>query len=324
LKSPLWGKIVLIIALAVAFYFVMVLLSDVREVQNAFREFQWAYLLPVIALVLLNYFVRAERWHSYLNRINLALPRKKSYWLFLSGLSMSITPWKAGEALKALLLKIEKAAPLERGFALVFAERMSDLTGMILLIAIGSFAIAYGLLSFAIIVLLVAVIILIVSSERLSRRIVSWMKSKKRLQRFGALLQTVLKDARQLLTGRNLLQGTGYAAIAWAAECVAFFLILIGCGVEIGLLECIFIYAFSSVIGAISMLPGGMGTTEATMLGLLIALSVSASVASFAVILTRIFTLWFAVVIGLIFLVIYSRHCKNMGKGSLFGQPLAS
>ena len=41
-----------------------------------------------------------------------------------------------------------------------------------------------------------------------------------------------------------------------------------GISAGIGLVECVFIYTFASVVGAISMLPGGMGTAEATMAGL--------------------------------------------------------
>lgn len=295
------------VAVAVAFYFVLVVISDFDEVGKAAGHFQWLYVLPVLLLVIGNYMVRSERWHSYLNKVGLGLPRKKSYWLFLSGLSMSITPAKAGEAVKALLLKIEKGAPIERGVAIVFAERMSDLTGMILLIGIGSFALAYGYVSFAVVILTVAVVLFALGSEKVSNGIVGFLRKRKRLMRLGDVLNGALKDARQLLTGRNLVEGTILGAIAWAAECIAFYLIARGCSMDVSILEAVFIYAFSSVIGAVSMLPGGMGTTEATMVGLLVALDVSASTASFAVILVRACTLWFAVLVGIVAMFAYTR-----------------
>ena len=120
------------------------------------------------------------------------------------------------------------------------------------------------------------------------------------------MLDGALKDARQLLTGRNLVEGTVFGAVAWAAECIAFYLVLRGCSIELSLLEAVFIYAFSSVVGALSMLPGGMGTTEATMVGLLVLLNVSAPSVSFAVIVTRVCTLWFAVAVGIIFMLAYT------------------
>lgn len=298
----------LIIAAAMAFYLAMIMLTDVDEFVKASEEFKWIYIAPVIALVVANYVIRSERWHFYLKTIGLGLPRRRSYWLFLSGLSMSVTPGKIGEALKAVLLKMERDAPLERGVGIVFVERMVDIIGMAVLIAIGAIALPYGLLSFAAIVVVLALIIVIVASEGLSGRVVSWMKSGRRLSRIGGLLEAPLKDSRQLLTGRSLIIGATLSAIAWACESVAFFLILTGISAGIGLLECVFIYAFASVVGAISMLPGGMGTTEATMVGLLLAQGAVASVTSFAVILTRVSTLWFAVALGVCFLALYTRR----------------
>jgi len=303
-----WRRILLIMALAMVFYFCMIVLSDLDDVIEAARQFNWLYILPVIGLVVGNYLLRSERWHQYLRSIGLELPRKKSYWLFVSGLSMSITPLKAGEAVKSVLLKMENDSPLERGVAVVFSERMSDIIGMILLIAIGSIALSYGLLSFVIIVVIVSVILLIIQMERLRVRLTDWLRTMKRLARLGGVIDNACRDAKCMLSGRMLLLGTVLSVIAWAAECIAFFLIVAGSSAQISLLECTFIYAFSSVVGAVSMLPGGMGTTEATMVGLLAMLSVSVSAASFAVILTRVSTLWFAVAIGMLFLAIYARR----------------
>ena len=311
MKTMNLRRILAVTAIALVFYFVIIILSDIDEVSNAFRSFEWVYLVPVLLLVLMNYLVRAERWHSYLNCVSLGMPRVRSYWLFIAGLSMSITPAKAGEALKALLLRMEKGAPLERGIAVVFAERMTDLTGMLFLVGIGFIVFPYGLLPFALVVGTVAAILVVLSIPRISGRFVSSMKSRRLLRRFGAMAERALADARSLLAGRNLVKGTSLGFVAWGAECVAFYLILMACSSDVGLLECIFVYSFASVVGAISMMPGGMGTTEATMIGLLLMLSVSASTASFAVILVRVCTLWFAVGLGVAALLPYTRRTER-------------
>jgi uncharacterized protein (TIRG00374 family) len=301
-------KAVAITAVAMVFYFVLVVLSDVEEVGNAFQSFEWIYLAPTLVLVVLNYLVRAERWHSFLGRIDLSLPRKRSYQLFMAGLSMSITPAKAGEAMKALFLRIEKESPLERGIAVVFAERMTDLTGIMFLVGIGFIAFPYGLLSFVAVLALVILVLVVLATPGLSHRLVGWLKSKRLFNRIGVMAESGLHDARSLLAGRSLVKGTVLGLVAWSAECVAFYCILVGCSLDIAILEAVFVYSFASVVGAVSLMPGGMGTTEATMIGLLVLLSASAPMASFVVILTRVCTLWFAVGLGLIFLVYYSKR----------------
>lgn len=306
-------RVMVVIALAMVFYFVLVILSDADEVGAAFAGFEWTYLPPVILLVLLNYVIRAERWHSYLRTIGLALPRPRSYRLFLAGLSMSITPAKAGEAMKALFLKAEKDAPLERGVAVVFAERMSDMIGMVILIGAGSFAIAYGTISFAIVVVILCLMLVMLSKPRFTEWVVIRLRRGRIMSKISRVIETAAHDARILLTGRRLAEGSALSVIAWLAECLAFYLILLGVSAEISLLECVFIYSFSSVIGAVSMMPGGMGTTEATMMALLVLLSVAAPAASFAVILTRVSTLWLAVAIGLVFLMLFTRNARREG-----------
>jgi uncharacterized protein (TIRG00374 family) len=64
-------------------------------------------------------------------------------------------------------------------------------------------------------------------------------------------------------------------------------------------LSCVFIFAFAMMVGAISVLPGGLGSTEATMVGLLATQHVPADVAVVATALVRVTTLWFAVALGL-------------------------
>ena len=71
-----------------------------------------------------------------------------------------------------------------------------------------------------------------------------------------------------------------------------------------------FAYSASTIAGALAMMPGGLGVTEAGMTGLIQALSggaIEATAASAATILTRLATLWWAVVVGAIALAILRR-----------------
>ena len=54
-------------------------------------------------------------------------------------------------------------------------------------------------------------------------------------------------------------------------------------------------------MGSLSFLPGGLGGTEATIIWLLGSLDMPGAVAAAVAMLVRLFTLWLAVVIGLVF-----------------------
>jgi len=316
LNAPSLRYVVVAVAAGMAIYLLMIVLSDADEFASASREFDWLYVVPVIALVTANYLMRAERWHRYLEKIGLRMHRRPSYGIFLAGLAMSVTPGKVGEALKGVLLKLEKNAPIERGVGLVFVERISDVIGVVCLIAIGVIAFPYAVLSISVVAIAVASIIAVVTSDRLAKWLTDGLKRRRKLRRIGEMLALPLSDTRILLKGTRLAEGTAFSVAAWACEATAFFLILRGISADITLLEAVFVYSFSSVVGAISMLPGGMGTTEATMIGLLLVVGVSSPVASFAVILTRVCTLWYAVAVGIVFMTLFRRsHRESEGGG---------
>jgi uncharacterized protein (TIRG00374 family) len=97
---------------------------------------------------------------------------------------------------------------------------------------------------------------------------------------------------------------------AWACECVGFALIIAafpGTDVPIGLAT--LIYAVTTIAGALSFLPGGLLVTEATMTLFLVEASrgVDQPTAVAATILTRLATLWVAVVLGLLALTALRR-----------------
>jgi uncharacterized protein (TIRG00374 family) len=72
----------------------------------------------------------------------------------------------------------------------------------------------------------------------------------------------------------------------------------------------VFAYAASTIAGALALMPGGLGVTEAGMTGLIQTLSfgaIGAASATTATMLTRLATLWWAVVVGAVALAILRR-----------------
>ena len=59
------------------------------------------------------------------------------------------------------------------------------------------------------------------------------------------------------------------------------------------------VYAIAMIVGALSFLPGGLGSTEAVMMLLLLSVGVENSAAVSATLICRVTTLWFAVALGL-------------------------
>jgi uncharacterized protein (TIRG00374 family) len=116
---------------------------------------------------------------------------------------------------------------------------------------------------------------------------------------FGAARGVVRKTSR-LLDPRIFAVTSAMGVIGWLCEAFALHWLLIDLGADITLQQSIFVFAFAMLVGAVSMLPGGLGGTEATMFALLTLLNVPADTALAATMIIRLTTLWFAVGLGFV------------------------
>src|SRR5262249_42945745 len=98
---------------------------------------------------------------------------------------------------------------------------------------------------------------------------------------------------------------------AWMCECVGFWLVLRGFpGTDVPLGLATLIYAATTIAGALSFLPGGLGVTEGAMTLLLVKShrGVDNDTAVAAAILTRLATLWLAVALGVVAMALCRRR----------------
>jgi uncharacterized protein (TIRG00374 family) len=132
------------------------------------------------------------------------------------------------------------------------------------------------------------------------------------LHSLGDKLLTMLRSSSVLLRSGPLYVGLFLGLLAWFAEGYGLYIVLERLGADTPLLLAAGIYGVSVLAGAIAFLPGGLGGTELVMGSLLLLAGVDAPVAVSAVIICRLATLWFAVLIGLLFMV--SVEFKSLGK----------
>ncbi len=92
--------------------------------------------------------------------------------------------------------------------------------------------------------------------------------------------------------------GLSLGVVAWLAEGVGFWWLLSALGYPLDLQTAVFIYAFAMLIGGLSFLPGGLGSSEAVMIGLLVMNGLPEASAVTATLICRLATLWFAVALG--------------------------
>jgi uncharacterized membrane protein YbhN (UPF0104 family) len=113
-------------------------------------------------------------------------------------------------------------------------------------------------------------------------------------------LAGLLRASAVLLRSAPLWLGFALGLVAWAAEGYGLAVVVERMGAPLPVTLAAGIYGLAILAGAVSFVPGGLGGTEVVMGSLLVLAGVDAPVAVSAVLICRLATLWFAVVIGLV------------------------
>jgi uncharacterized protein (TIRG00374 family) len=296
-------KIIWSLAFAALVYFALTIYADAPKLADALAGWDWNWLPLTLLAVLVNYGVRFLRWHYYLRVIGIHnVSVRPSLLIFLAGFSLTMVPGKLGELLKSVLLKSHYDVPISHSASIVAAERLTDVMGMTLLAALGISRFPLGLPALLVTLSALALVVAVMQARPLAERLLDLLARAPGIGRFAPLARNLYESAYALLRLRPLVISVALALVAWFGECVALFLILRGFGLPATfdlLLAATFIYASASLFGAATLTPGGLGTTEASMTGLLqLLVNISAPIAAAATLLVRVCTLWFAIGLG--------------------------
>lgn len=305
-------RVLLGLLLGVAVYAVMAIWADAAAVGDAVLAFHWPWLLAALALSFGNYFLRFLKWQYYLGIVSVRVPRGESFAAFLASFALTVTPGKVGEVVKSYLLKRSRGIPIAVTAPIVVAERLTDLIALLILAFVGLSTYAAGVealvLSSAVVagglVLLATVPAMLWLISRFER--IPWIGP-----RAAPRLRVAYASMRALIGLRPLLVAIALSVVGWGLECLAFDWVIGGFDAgRPALVAATFLYASTTVLGALTFLPGGLGVTEGGLsVGLVqLGLLPTESVAVAATYLIRFATLWFAVVLGVIALGLFRRR----------------
>ena len=307
LKAVLWSIII-----SIATYGIWIAFNEYDAVMASVEKLGLLGFATICGLSLLNYFIRFIRWHWYLTIMGHSIPIFRHILYYLSGFALTTTPGKAGEAIRSLYLK-QHDVDYPTSLAAFVSERFSDLISVLLiaLIAITYFEdYKYVAIGFGIFLIISIAMIQSKSFRPFCADLIQQHTTGKVTTLLLHIID-IVEQMAQLMTFKVLIIGLVLGVISWGCEAYAFAIIGQALGSDAPILIFSGIYAISMLIGAISFLPGGLGSTEAVMYLLLISTGMDSSVAVSATLLCRIATLWLAVLVGFFALFIVETKFKS-------------
>jgi uncharacterized protein (TIRG00374 family) len=274
------------------------------EVTAALRPVGVDTLIGLLALSLLNYGLRFLRWHYYVRSLGGVISLRHDLRIYIGGFALTTTPGKAGEMARSLWLR-PYGVPATVSIAAFFAERIQDFLGIVLLAGLGMASFRGGVWALlgGIALILSAMIILYVPAvTRMFLRVLT-----RRMQHVARRITEILVLTRGCFTPARFVIGLVIGVCAWSAEGLSLYVLMSAVGHPLPLMSAIGIFAYSTLAGALSFMPGGLGSTEVTMIVSMRLFAIPLPIAVSATLVIQVVTLWFAVLLGIIALSIRAK-----------------
>jgi uncharacterized protein (TIRG00374 family) len=180
-------------------------------------------------------------------------------------------------------------------------EKAYDLIGAILASIIGIIILGMDLYLIIIAILVLTIVFFIIyyrpASKLFLKRITKTKFFSKYVENISEFDKIVQKSTSVKIATICILLAVTY----WFIISTAVYYTLIAFDVNtLDYLKVLAIYATSALLGAVSLIPGGVGIAEGTIAGLLTLEGIDISIALVLSVVIRVFTFWFVVAVGFI------------------------
>ena len=282
------------------FYVIFIAYSDFQEFSINISQFEFSYLPIILAFIFLGIIIKSTRQQLLYKQIEVSISFKTGILLYISGLSMIVTPGGSGELIKSYYLKKNFGYSLAKTFPVVIMERLLDLAGIVgVLLIVGLLLDNYSLI-LLMLVLLSTVSLIFVSGkkEKLFNFLLSILEKIPILKKQAASFSESYQVFGELTSAKIMTKTLGLSFLVWITDAIMVYFIFIGFNLNFDIIFSTFSMYSSLLLGVLTMIPAGIGVTEVSFVEILKSEGVDTATSTSLIILFRLVTIWFLTVLG--------------------------
>jgi len=282
------------------FYVIFIAYSDFQEFSTNIANFDYSYLPIILIFLFIGIIIKSLRQQILYKQIGVNIQFKTSILLFISGLSMILTPGGSGELIKSYYLKRRFDYPLAKTFPAVIIERLQDLTAVAGILLIIGLILDYNYIILLMAMLLGTTIVIFVSGKKkkLFNFLLSILHKIPILKKYTESFSESYQMFGELTSVKTMTKTLGVSFFAWMTDAVMIYFIFIGFSVDFDIIFSTFAMYSSLLLGVLTMVPAGIGVTEVSFVEILKNEGVDTAVSTSLVIFYRLIAFWSVTVLG--------------------------
>lgn len=269
----------------------------------------WPRLLTASSLTLAGLGLRTLRWIFLLRRAETRVPIQDACIGYLSGFSLLLAPLFLGEVIvRAWVLRRRAGVATGVTALLTLWERGFDLLALVTIV--GALSVTSGALAAG-----QAASALVVAGLFLGARPVRvWILGcvTAALNRAGRVIGArIVVPPSRLVQQRTCAVAWGASVLAWMLPAIGFWIVAAD-GQTLSVLDAVYSYSWSTLVGGVSLAPGGVVVTGSTLLERMAAAGVTSGAAALSVLGGRLATAGVCTALGVLFVVLHLRSPRTV------------
>jgi uncharacterized protein (TIRG00374 family) len=308
----------ILLATSLALLIVLLIYSNFFEVLSILSKANLAFIPLAYSLWLISLLLRSLRWKFLLKEVGMKVKFWKVAKVYAIGMFISnLTPLKTGEPIRSVFLKIMDGKNISYSLPSIFIERIFDVIVLIFFSIFGLVFLGLSKFSFWLILAILVYVLafgigtyILISKERVKKffekivKLFSFLKFVKKFEKKVESFSIGLHEAFVKYNASHTLGATfAYSLAVWIVEGTILFMSFLMLDTYVNPFLVIAVGAISTLVGVITFLPAGLGSSEAvTILIFTTFLSIPPAKVLAAAILARIFSYWNYVLVGIVLL----------------------
>jgi uncharacterized protein (TIRG00374 family) len=272
---------------------------------QAVRTANYWWILPGIAVYFVGLWIRAWRWHYLLRPVKSVKTRSMFQITCIGYMGNNIYPARAGEVLRAIILKRREGVPISASLATIIIERIFDAVVMLGFVFVNLPELAklassdsgfvgniqeFALIGTGLFVGALVVFLLAAMFPKVTLRIGQWfidrLMPKRLREQTSGIMHKFLDGMASLRSPINILMVFFTTVLIWLLETAKYWLVMHAFTFRVNYFALMLLNGVANLATTIPAAPGYIGTWEAVTKAVLTAYGVSnAEALGYAVVL---------------------------------------
>jgi len=294
------NKFVIVLVCFAGAYSAFLFFSDISIVLDKLLNFKMEFLPIIFSLIFVCWFLIFLRWHFLLKNVEINIPVKSSFSIFISGFALSFIPGEVGDFVKVQILKNKYDISRSKSSGIIVSEWIYTGVGLVSLCIFGGLFFEISLYFGGIFGTVLVILFILTNSKKLFVRFLKFTSKIKFISKFSESLTDSYDTIKKSTSGKAVIISSLLSISFWLIESVTVFFIMQAYGINtIQILDIIPTYCSAIVLGFVSFLPLGTGVVEGSFGVFLENYGIELATSFGVVIIIRLFTRWFGILVGL-------------------------